>query len=626
MRNDAMRRLGWICGLAGALAVLGWGAACNRSEAPASEAAPVAANAQESEAPAPEEKGAAKSGEGLRGLPAAALPPGDGKPKAKMDESAPLGLVGGAQGAAAPPPAMRAYGTPAGSFEVTAAQPAQAAIDPNGRFATTYRPGGGHLASFEAAISQGIVTGAERELVSDVGARYAPAMEPPTDKALALRADVERAKLAPSGGEVHVRVALRSSTKAPPRPQLSVHLVLDVSGSMRGEPIARARDAALALVERLDDKDDFSLITFSSDANVLIPGGPVGARRAALKKSIAAIEEGGGTNIGGGLTLGYEQASRKGVPEDAMRVVLLLSDGRANAGITARADLSKLALDAFQAGIQTSSFGLGTDYDGELMSDIASDGAGGYYYLRDPEQISPALRTELDKRLDPVATAVELRVRLQPDVELLKVYGSRRLSAMESQRVRAIEVAADKQAEKRDSIKSDRKDDAEGGMRFFIPAFAHDDAHALLVKLRLPAGTGSRKVASIELKYKDRLAKKNVIDELPFTLSYADADAASAATLDPSVARTVQGFLAGETLADAAARISRGDRDGAIATLAERETLLRTASAQLGEPLFLKDAERLARLRSYASSGSSGMGDPLVLAMLLETASRSHLR
>jgi Ca-activated chloride channel family protein len=63
-----------------------------------------------------------------------------------------------------------------------------------------------------------------------------------------------------------------------------------------------------------------------------------------------------------------------------------------------------------------------------------------------------------------------------------------------------------------------------------------------------------------------------------------------------------------------------------VAALAERETLLRTASAQLGEPLFLKDAERLARLRSYASGGSSGMGDPLVLAMLLETASRSHLR
>ena len=67
-----------------------------------------------------------------------------------------------------------------------------------------------------------------------------------------------------------------------------------------------------------------------------------------------------------------------------MRVVLLLSDGRANSGITSSDRLSRLALDAFQSGVQTSSFGLGADYDGELMSSIANDGAGGYYYLRDP--------------------------------------------------------------------------------------------------------------------------------------------------------------------------------------------------------------------------------------------------
>ena len=50
----------------------------------------------------------------------------------------------------------------------------EAAIDPNGRFATTYRPGGGHLAAFESAVARGVVPPAEREIVSDVGARYAP--------------------------------------------------------------------------------------------------------------------------------------------------------------------------------------------------------------------------------------------------------------------------------------------------------------------------------------------------------------------------------------------------------------------------------------------------------------------
>ena len=69
-------------------------------------------------------------------------------------------------------------------------------------------------------------------------------------------------------------------------------------------------------------------------------------------------------NIGEGLLRGYQQASTRGIPDDAVRVVLLLSDGRANVGIVAQDKLSHLALDAFQKGIQTSAFGLGQDYDG----------------------------------------------------------------------------------------------------------------------------------------------------------------------------------------------------------------------------------------------------------------------
>ena len=552
----------------------------------------------------------------------------DGKP---MDDGE---KAKGSAASPAPPPRVGQAGgegaVPGGAGKVAAEAPASGTaplvpIDANGRFATTYRPGGGHLAAFESAVSRGIIPAAEREIVSDLGARYTPPMDAPTAAALAFRTDFERAKLAPSGGPFHIRVALRSTAgRTAERPHLSVHLVLDVSGSMAGESITRAREAARTLVDRLAPGDDFSLVTFSNEADVKVPDGPVGARREAIKKIIGEVHEGGGTNIGRGLELGYTQATAKTIPEDAVRVVLLLSDGRANVGLVAQEKLSKLALDAFQKGIQTSSFGLGQDYDGALMSSIAEDGAGGYYYLRDAEQISPALSTEIDKRLDPVATAVELRVRLKKGVDLLHVYGSRRLSEAEASRVRVQEVAADKQAAKRDHIATDREDDAEGGMRFFIPAFAPDDAHALLFQLSVPPGAGSKPVASIELKYKDRLSKKNVTDEAPVTILYADSDAASAATIDPSVARTVQGFAAGEALSQAATRIAHNDRRGAISLLTEREAILRQAADTLKEPLFLKDADRLARLRQHAGS-DSGVGDSLVLAMLLETAGRSHL-
>ena len=262
-----------------------------------------------------------------------------------------------------PPPPLPAL-TP-----VLAAPASDVAIDPNGRFATTYRPGGGHLAAFESAVARGIVPGDAWEVVGDVGARYTPAVAVPAGKALGLRADLERGKLAPGGGAFHLRLALQSTGEAPAaRPHLSVHLVLDVSGSMAGESINRARDAAEALVDKLEPTDDFSLTTFSSDAAVRVADGPVGPRRHAIKAIIERIGVGGGTNIGEGLLHGYEQASTPGIPEDAVRLVLLLSDGQANEGITGKDRLSGLALGAFQHGIQTSAFGLGADYDGALMS------------------------------------------------------------------------------------------------------------------------------------------------------------------------------------------------------------------------------------------------------------------
>ena len=127
------------------------------------------------------------------------------------------------------------------------------------------------------------------------------------------------------------------------------------------------------------------------------------------------------------------------------------------------------------------------------------------------------------------------------------------------------------------------------------------------------------------IPYKDRLAKQNITQELPLRVDYADSDTRSASTQDFSVARTVQGFAAGEALSEAALRISRGERESAAAILEEREGILRQAAQSLSEPLFLTDATRLARLRSHTGS-QAGLGDPLVLAMLLEAASRSHLR
>ncbi len=501
-----------------------------------------------------------------------------------------------------------------------------AALDPNARYATTYRPGGAALAAFDAAVSKGSLPASYKDLVADFGGRYAPPLSKPSNgAALAFQIDTERSALPPAGGNVNLRIALRSSDAMPARAQLSVHLVLDVSGSMQGAAIENAKSAAAALVEKLQPTDDFSLVTFSSEAIVLVPDGPIGARRAAALAKIKAIVAEGGTNISSGLDQGYGEARTPTINPDAVKIVMLLSDGHANAGDSSPAGLWGRSERAFQDGIQTSSFGLGADFDAPLMSGIADKGAGGYYYLADSTQISAALGRELDARLVPVAQAVEVRVRLRPDVTPVKVFGSHMLDGAEAAAVRRQEVAVDTQAAKKDGIKQDRKEDTEGGMRFFMPSFSRDDRHAMLLTLLVPAGVDERALASVEIRYKDRLRKKNITEEMPIKIKFAPSDAESSKTLNASVAATAQAFAAGDTILQAAQRVDGGDRHGGAAALFERAELLKAAATQLHEPRLNEDALRMSRLAA-AVDGDKKVNDALPLAVLLRGSGYGYLR
>jgi len=575
----------------------------------------------------------ATSADGVVGAPAPTAPLARARPSAvhaasgapaptaearRMDEKdvasafGMVGLIGGGGGrlggASAAPALMPA------ELPVLAVAPAPR-LNPNARYATTYRPGGAALAAFDAAVSRGQIPPAYRDLVADFGARYAPAIPRPAEGALAIAVDTERAAVGPDGGPMNLRVAIVSSDRAPARAPLSVHIVLDVSGSMSGQAIQDAKHAAEAAVAKLEPGDDFSMVTFSSSAQVLVPDGPIGPRRSQVMARIEQVQAEGGTNMSSGLDLGYAQAHAAPVSDEAVRVVMLLSDGHANAGETDPVRLAERANRAFQDGIQTSAFGLGADFDAALMSRIADRGAGGYYYVAESSQIAPALSREIDARMRPVATALEVRVRLRPDVTATRVFGSRELSEAEAVAVRSQEVAIDR-GEKKHGIASDRDTDATGGMRFFIPAFAAADRHATVMTLQLPPGAGERSIASVEVRYKDRLLGKNVTRELPARLRWAASDAEGAATANAGVQRMSQAFEAGEAILAAAEDVDRGDRSGARALLEERAQVLRRASEALAEPRLAEDGARLERLAS-AVGGPGQVSDPLALVVML---------
>lgn len=555
-----------------------------------------------------------------RPLAMPAPPPATVSPEADKNVA---GLVGGTKGYAMGP-AGAAVNRPT-DVPAEPAAPPVVALDRNARYATTYRPGGAAIAAFDAAVTKGSIPTPYKDLVGDFGGRYAPSLSVPQGNAMAFSVETERGKLAPSGGLVNLRIAMKSSDVMPARAPLSVHLVLDISGSMQGVAIDNAKEAAETLVKRLEPQDDFSMVIFSDDAQVLVEDGPAVSRRDRILSSIRRIQAEGGTNISSGLDAGYKLAHTTSINPDAVKIVMFLSDGHANAGDTDPASIARRSAKAFQDGIQTSSFGLGADFDAQIMSSVADQGAGGYYYLADSSQIAPALNREMDARLVPVAQAVEVRLRLRPEITPRKVFGSHALDKAEAALVRQQEVVVDNQVAKRDNIKKDRQTDAEGGMRFFMPSFSRDDRHAMLVTVEVPEGVGEATIGSVEIKYKDRIAKKNVTQEIPIRTSYAQSDAESAQSTNASVAATVQAFAAGDAILKAADSIDRGNRAFAAQVLRERAELLKRASSALEEPRLGEEGLRLARLAA-ATNGDQKVTDPLPLAVMLRGSGYGYLR
>ena len=186
--------------------------------------------------------------------------------------------------------------------------------------------------------------------------------------------------------------------------------VLDVSGSMRGQKLAAAKEAARQAVRRLQDGDIFSLVTFASQVETVLE--PVVVDRG-LRDHVSGVLEGvqasGSTALCGGLEAGVAAAEAR---RQESNLVLLLSDGQANEGET---DLEKIGQRAFAArkrGITTSTLGVGTDYNEALMVEVATQGGGRFYHVLHAHQIVPYVAGELGEASAVAARAATARLTL----------------------------------------------------------------------------------------------------------------------------------------------------------------------------------------------------------------------
>jgi Ca-activated chloride channel family protein len=159
------------------------------------------------------------------------------------------------------------------------------------------------------------------------------------DRASAVTCSVEtdRSVLPANESQKVIAKVTLNSIKLPSasgRSPVNLSIVLDRSGSMGGDKIAKAKEAAIEAVKRLSPKDIFSLVVYDHTIQTVIPAQPVKDVEQ-ISTQIGAIQPGGNTALFGGVTRGAAEI-RKHIEDRYVHRIILLSDGLANVGPSAR--------------------------------------------------------------------------------------------------------------------------------------------------------------------------------------------------------------------------------------------------------------------------------------------------
>ncbi|WP_200306517.1 vWA domain-containing protein [Streptomyces adelaidensis] len=210
---------------------------------------------------------------------------------------------------------------------------------------------------------------------------------------------------------VRVGLATRAAGSDSERPPAALTFVIDVSGSM-SEPgrLDLAQDAMRTMTDRLRDDDSVAVVTFSDEAETVLPMTRLDDNRGKIRDAVDSLEPTDSTNLAAGVETGYETAV-EGLRKGATNRVVLLSDALANTGETdADTILERIGSERREHGITLFGVGVGSDYGDALMERLADKGDGHTTYVSTEEEAEKLFCEELPRNIDLTARDAKAQV------------------------------------------------------------------------------------------------------------------------------------------------------------------------------------------------------------------------
>ncbi len=347
-----------------------------------------------------------------------------------------------------------------------------------------------------------------------------------------------------------VLVAPRVEGEAGPSGAATLALVIDTSGSMAGQKVANAKAAATLFVDHLRPGDRMAIVAFDNEPHVIAPMGTT-SDAANMRAAIAGLQSGGGTMLGTAMRMARDLMANR-IQGSAARVIVL-TDGATSDDSRCQQE----AREAANSSLPISCYGLGTDWNAELLTYIAETTKGRARTIESAVNLAADLGGEFRDLQDTALTGAEIIVAPADGVLVASLH-------------RVIPDVVNYPL-------------GSAGAPIVVGDISRDPdtAPQFLLELVLPPRpAGGVRVARVSMKYREvGSAAPGETDLMNVVVNYT-ADQGEAARVDPDIKRLID-------LRAASAMVDKAMAEANAGNTAKATTLLTSARAvtqRLGQP------------------------------------------
>ncbi|MEH6625988.1 MAG: VWA domain-containing protein [Motiliproteus sp.] len=349
----------------------------------------------------------------------------------------------------------------------------------------------------------------------------------------------------------------------------NIAIVLDKSGSMAGDKIEQAREAAIMAIRRLDNRDIVSVISYDSRVKVVVPATKV-SDKPSIYNAIRHIRANGNTALFAGVSKGAQEL-RKFLDQNKVNRVILLSDGLANVGPQSPRELGQLGASLAKEGMSVTTIGLGLGYNEDLMTRLAGFSDGNHAFVENAEDLASIFQYEFGDVLSVVAQGVTIEINCGKGIKPIRLLG--------------------------------RESDIIGGrVRARLNQLYSEQEKFVILEVEVPAQQAGSdlELATIDIDYYNLYTRKNQQVRERVSASFSQSKEEVEAAIDSNAYESAVEQVANEYGRQALEKRDQGDIQGAQTILKQSATYLGSQGAALSSPKLmeqkaeaLKDADEL---------------------------------